>query len=375
MGPIDAPKRDIIMEYASYSSTVYAPIAREGAHTHGAGGGVDTSFIQDLSYKDICNLEASMSKAMMSPTIKRPPLRKYKSLSDKRKAAQLEADLARVEATLGDKKVVTGDNVDLSAYKKAAVIERPPTPVLDHDSGEEEEEERRCSSILLQRLLRGRGEQAAMWSGKEARLELIRELRSAEDIVDDSTETEAMAIQEHKKKLLQGSVAASVGEAVGSSLDYLTQELVRFKEEQRIHAMVLMAERQRRAREAAESGRRAEEEARRAKEDVVFREVMGIHNGTVDSYLEHCVAEAVDEVARATAVRESSVKAEFINDVVEELEKNESPESLVADLMTSFLYPEVSRMAVASSVAEAQKSSLLAAHSLVYGSLQEMDKN
>ena len=58
----------------------------------------------------------------------------------------------------------------------------------------------------------------------------------------------------------------------------------------------VFSERQRRAREAAESGRRAEEEARRAKEDVVFREVMGIHNGTVDSYLEHCVAEVCSSV-------------------------------------------------------------------------------
>lgn len=56
-------------------------------------------------------------------------------------------------------------------------------------------------------------------------------------------------------------------------LDTLSKELIRLQEERRIHALVLLAERDRRLREAEESGRRQEEERRRREEDEIFRQV------------------------------------------------------------------------------------------------------
>ena len=47
---------------------------------------------------------------------------------------------------------------------------------------------------------------------------------------------------------------------VGQTLDFLSKELVRLQEERRLHAFALLAERQRRAREAEESQRRDEVE-------------------------------------------------------------------------------------------------------------------
>lgn len=55
--------------------------------------------------------------------------------------------------------------------------------------------------------------------------------------------------------------------------DTLSKELIRLQDERRIHAFTLLAERDRRMREAEESGRRQVEERRRKEEDEIFREV------------------------------------------------------------------------------------------------------
>lgn len=55
--------------------------------------------------------------------------------------------------------------------------------------------------------------------------------------------------------------------------DTLSKELIHLQEERRIHAFTLLAERNRRLREAEESGRRQVEERRRSEEDEIFRQV------------------------------------------------------------------------------------------------------
>lgn len=63
------------------------------------------------------------------------------------------------------------------------------------------------------------------------------------------------------------------GESLGDMLDFLSKELIRLQEERRIHAFSMLAERQRRIREAEESGRRQVEERRRREEDEIFKQV------------------------------------------------------------------------------------------------------
>ena len=60
---------------------------------------------------------------------------------------------------------------------------------------------------------------------------------------------------------------------LGRQLDILTKELERLQCERRVHALVMLAERQRRQREAEESGRRQREERLRRTEDEVFKQV------------------------------------------------------------------------------------------------------
>lgn len=67
-------------------------------------------------------------------------------------------------------------------------------------------------------------------------------------------------------------MATVEGRALGNMLDFLSKELVRLQEEQKIHALVMLAERQRRMREAEEAGRRQLEEDRREDEDELFRQ-------------------------------------------------------------------------------------------------------
>ena len=56
-------------------------------------------------------------------------------------------------------------------------------------------------------------------------------------------------------------------------LDYLSKELIRLQEERRIAAFAMLAERQRRLREAEESGLRQVEERRRREQDELFKQV------------------------------------------------------------------------------------------------------
>lgn len=63
------------------------------------------------------------------------------------------------------------------------------------------------------------------------------------------------------------------GSSLADTMDFLSKELVRLQEERRIHAFSMLAERQRRIREAEESGRRQVEERRRREEDEVFKQV------------------------------------------------------------------------------------------------------
>ena len=56
-------------------------------------------------------------------------------------------------------------------------------------------------------------------------------------------------------------------------LDLLSRQLVRLQEEHRLQALVLLAERERRLREAEEAGRRQAEERRMKEEDQIFTQV------------------------------------------------------------------------------------------------------
>ena len=92
-------------------------------------------------------------------------------------------------------------------------------------------------------------------------------------------------------------VAGAQGEMVGTTLQFLSTELVRLREERKIQAMAMLAERTRRLREAEEGGKRAKELDARTKEDERFRAVMRVRAGTVDKYLSEVINDTAERVA------------------------------------------------------------------------------
>ena len=74
-------------------------------------------------------------------------------------------------------------------------------------------------------------------------------------------------------RITEEGVEGGAAGLLGRQLDILTKELERLQCERRVHALVMLAERQRRQREAEESGRRQREERLRRTEDEVFKQV------------------------------------------------------------------------------------------------------
>jgi hypothetical protein len=61
--------------------------------------------------------------------------------------------------------------------------------------------------------------------------------------------------------------------------------------------MVRLAEDDRRKREAQESGRRQAEQVLRQREDVLYGELMRVHQGSVDSYLQNIITKTIDDTS------------------------------------------------------------------------------
>lgn len=215
--------------------------------------------------------------------------------------------------------------------------------------------------IFLQKLIRGRAVQNMMFEGKEKRLELIRELRTTHALQEEGQllkkeEKEATLtlqrqreLRDHKSSIEDEQLSRLGGVVLSDMFDFLSKELVRLQEERRVHAFAMLAERHRRIREAEESGRRQVEERRRREEDEIFRQVVDIHQSTVDSYLEDIILSTAAQTAEDQAREEIHRKAQEINDIAYQMESSRTrlqSEEIVAEMVYSFLIPEVQKKSV-----------------------------
>lgn len=191
---------------------------------------------------------------------------------------------------------------------------RPNTPVFTSDfkrdddikdekyeqkkKDQEKRDKKRMAIILLQRLIRGRAVQNMMFEGKEKRLDLISELRATEEWKAASgLEEERTLIENYQERVLDGVSEAIQADVISKTMDNLSKELVRLKQERRIAGMVRLAEDVRRRREAEESGRRQAEQILREREDVLYQELMSVHQGSVDSYLQNIFGNTIDKTS------------------------------------------------------------------------------
>uniref|UniRef100_A0A3B3WQ02 Cilia- and flagella-associated protein 91 n=1 Tax=Poecilia mexicana TaxID=48701 RepID=A0A3B3WQ02_9TELE len=199
----------------------------------------------------------------------------------------------------------------------------PPTPAVEVPS--EEDENTEIAVIFLQKLLRGRSIQ---FEGKENQLELIRELRKVhalqarEQNLQKAEKDRILALKKLRdQQMEEARQAAVIGVDLAQVFFILSQELIHLQEERRIHAFMLLAERERRRREAEESGRRQVEERRRQERDEIFREIVQVHQESVDMYLEDMILRNVDYLAEQQARDEIHKKAQQLNEIAYAMEE------------------------------------------------------
>ncbi|XP_075761602.1 cilia- and flagella-associated protein 91 isoform X1 [Pelodiscus sinensis] len=377
-------RRDIIRDYTDYASQPYGPLSRIGyfPDNHSERYLVKNRFLN--TYEGLLELEASLPDSVTQPQTKAP---KPKAITTKegfiKRTARLDMELAQVHQALLDKKnKVKEPKKPLRFLQKITkLVPRPLTPTLPSPSLREEEFE--LAVIFLQKLIRGRAIQNMMFEGKEKRLELIRELRTTHALQEDgkllkrAEKQVTLALQrqrdlhEHKLSLVENHLARIEGRALVNMFDFLSKELVRLQEERKIHAFAMLAERQRRIREAEESGRRQVEERRRREEDEIFKQVVKVHQSTVDSYLEDVILNSMENTAEEKAREEIQKVAVEINDIAYEMESCRThlqSEEIVAELVYGFLIPEVQKIAVKEKVRQSQRKHISAAHQIIHRS-------
>jgi len=342
--------RDVVAEYAEYGSEVYAPLTRSGLITRDKLAHLyepRPAMAQLESLDGLLELEASLPAKLLEPTHVKRPLppgkgrpQNYQERRERRMFDQLE----RTDAGLKAAKQARPSEKEhkdalLAAYRDTKPVERPPTPqVMPPEHAEQVE----LACILLQKLLRGRATQNIKYEGKERRLELIRELRVAEDTSPEQDELDDAAAEAEAG--LSSVVDAVSAELVGNSLDRMSKEFRRYHEEQRIMAIVQQAETMRRKREAEESGRRQRELRARAETEVAYAQVMAVHRDSALSFIDEVCADVVSHDSKAAAENESSVKESRVSTLVDKLEeKHSSVPAIASELVHGFLLPEVQR--------------------------------
>ena len=124
-----------------------------------------------------------------------------------------------------------------------------------------------------------------MYEGKERRKDLIAELCTTHALQSQEQKVKKLETQDlelrqakakrdlHKEATINDGAENPAALELGRQLDYLSKELVRLQEERRVHAFVLLAERERRSRESEESGSRQREERLRRTHDEIFKQV------------------------------------------------------------------------------------------------------
>ncbi|EGW13237.1 AMY-1-associating protein expressed in testis 1-like [Cricetulus griseus] len=340
-------RRDIIKEYADFASQVYGPLSRLGRFPDNNSEDFVVRNHYLNTYEGLVELEACLPDFVTQPRIIPPKPR-----------------------------VIT---------TKAGFLKR--TARMDYELAEvhKEEGEIEMAVIYLQKLLRGRVVQNMMFEGKEKRLELILELRTSHALQEDdklvkkAEKQVTLALQrqrnlhEEKVSVIENHLGDLEGRVLADMFDFLSKELVRLQEERRIHAFAMLAERQRRMREAEESGRRQVEQRRIQQEDQIFMEASGMegvfHQSTVTSYLEDIILNTEESTAEEQARAEIEKIADEINDIAYEMENRRTylqSEEIVAELVYSFLIPEVQKDFVKEKVRNAQRKHILAAHDIIH---------
>ncbi|BHF82762.1 Cilia- and flagella-associated protein 91 [Sparganum proliferum] len=376
-------QRDKINEYANPGSQAFAPLTRVGIfHDRGSERFVVRS--QYLStYSGLLQLESGIPESMLQQqTHVKPPSKFTKDGFLKRPyrwQAQLEALQKHLLATKHQEKLPPKPLRYLERIEKP--LPRPPTPtVADYN---EKAEQREAGVLELQRILRGRAVQTMMCESRMKRKDLIDELRSTHALLNDDraekrrqmilirTNQTRFATLMHEEQMVHEVLTRMEATTLGEMLDFLSKELDRLIVERRLHAFAMLANRERRMREAEESGRRQKEERRRRQEDEYFRQIVKVHQDTVDSYFRDIAEATMDSTADLHARNEyDAIGASWVAEQ-RRSDKERTAEEEASDLVYNFLIPEVCRRAYREKLKRDERKYLSAAHHQIFGEAQD----
>ncbi|XP_071332361.1 cilia- and flagella-associated protein 91 [Trachinotus anak] len=363
-------------------SQKYAPQTRRGTFTRSARyNELKTHYLD--TYEGLLELEAGLSASVLKPWVKRPKPKVNIIKHEMQPPASRVVELMKKYKALREENETVTTKSLRFLVKKEKPVPRPVTPRVEEPP--EGDEEIELAVIHLQKLLRGRSIQCEMFKGKENHLELIQELRTVHALQREEQELQkadkgliiTLKKQRDKHRHKTSQEEAFQARVVGSELEHLfetlSKELIRLQEERRIHAFTILAERDRRLREAEESGRRQVEERRRREEDEIFRQVVQVHQETVDLYLEDIILETLEQTADQQAREEIHRRAKVVNDIAyarEESRNNLQSEEIVSELVYSFLIPEVEKISFRQRVHMRQHRHLQAARRIIHGTAE-----
>lgn len=380
-------KRDVIHDYATPSSQQFAPLTRLGRFPDRASENFAIQNHYLSSLEGLLELESCLDPKVLTPkiSIKMPSM--YTKDGHLRREYKHQKELAQLQKFLADEFMIKPKFSRHPRFLER--IEKPPprpnTPSCMEPSGELSME-MNIATIKLQRLIRGRAVQTEMYEAKEKRKELIAELQSTHALLEDDQIAQSRQKQSildgqklqadliHQENQVDDVLAQMESASLADMLDFLSKELDRLLEERRIRARVVLAQRQRRMREAEESGNRQREERRRREQDEIFKQLVKVHQETVDGYLANIAGLSIDSTAARVAQSEmDDLAAEVDADAHRaELDRDElQSDLLAADLVHRFLIPEVSKRAFQASIDARQRKLLEAAHREIWGPANE----
>ena len=327
-------KRDIILDYASFGSKVYAPLTRDGHNPDRHPFKFELNSYSLNTYDGLSEIESEVCSTQNTSmaSITKPKMEKqYNNSLTKLEKVHIKA-IKDAFSSIQKQETKKKEEEDLKKKKD----EEENRNKNDQNKKVEEPAEKNLileDVLLFQRLLRGRKEQIEMQEGRKKRAELIKELKQADEWKSSvATAEEQRLIDNYKEKL------------TNKTLDYLSKELVRIKEEQKINAIVMMAENERRKREAEEMGRRQAENILRDRQDIMTKELQEVNQATMDSYINSLFTNTVNKVSKKQVIKEIEIKANKLNTIVDKIEdKFVKDDVRIRDLVSSFIIPEIER--------------------------------
>ncbi|XP_044747701.1 cilia- and flagella-associated protein 91-like isoform X2 [Coccinella septempunctata] len=353
---------DVVEEHAHPKSELYAPLMRHGEHPMRWHQVMDERLkyykAQFIGVEEFSTLPRWINKATI--------------LKDDYNTAKLPGTHICMRETKWTTPVLKKLHEELKNLHKTTkrkctlrvridrTISEASTP--ETDELPEMEEDKYQALITLQSILKGRASQMLIYEGRDKCRELIRELKYSTGLLDEQRERigetrkkikhqqREEAIQRNRISKLQKSLNKLEGSVVGSLLDFLNKELRRLLDERRAHAICFLNERERNDREAAEAGRRQQELRRRREHDEMFKQMVKVHQDTVDLYLQDIITEGMDFASSDEAtdyIQKLTQRIEI--DLNAQLEKSievSEQEETIADLVHHFVLPEVQKQMV-----------------------------